>query len=126
MDGVRPEIGVPERGTAMGDGSAQRREPVPRDFFRGRSFVVACTPSREEQRLLEREIEARGGTVHAFLNSLTDVLVVGPVTGNESGALWVREQVRRGESYRARWGVLEFVSERQLRSALEAEPRPSG
>ena len=110
----------------MGNGSVQRREALRQEFFRGRSFVVACTPSKEEQRLLEREIEARGGTVHSFLNALTDVLVVGPVSGTESGAYWVREQVRRGETYRARWGALEFVTERQPRIAFVEEPRPSG
>lgn len=110
----------------MGECSARLREPASREFFRSRSFVVACTPSREEQRTLEREIEARGGSVHPFLNSLTDVLVVGPVVGNESGALWVREQVRRGEAYRARWGALEFVTEAQLRAALAAEPPVPG
>lgn len=109
----------------MGNGSVQRREALRQEFFRGRSFVVACTPSKEEQRLLEREIEARGGTVHSFLNALTDVLVVGPVSGNDSDALWAREQIRRGETYRARWGVLEFVTERELRAALgEGWERP--
>ena len=125
MDGVRPPIGIPERGTAMGNGSAQRREPLPRDFFRNRSFVVASNPSRDVQRALERAIEDRGGTVHIFLNSITDVLVVGPVSGNDSDALWAREQIRRGETYRARWGVLEFVTERELRAALgEGWERP--
>lgn len=110
----------------MGNESAQRREAPPQEFFRGRSFVVACTSAKEEQRALEREIESRGGTVHSFLNALTDVLVVGPVSGNESGAYWVREQVRRGETYRARWGALEFVSERQLRAAFGGDMEGSG
>ena len=110
----------------MGNGSAQRREALPRDFFRGRSFVVAATPSREEQRALEREIEARGGAVHPFLNALTDVLVVAPVSGNDTGAHWVREQVRRGETYRARWGAPEFVGVEELREALRERPDGTG
>ena len=111
----------PERGTALSNGSAQRREAQPRDPVAGRSFVVASNPSREEQRALEKAIEERGGSVHPFLNSLTDVLVVGPVAGNDSDARWAREQIRRGEAYRERWGHLEFVSEEELRRALGKE-----
>ena len=86
--------------------------------FRGRSFVLAGDLSRDEQRALEREIEARGGTVHPFLNAVTDVLVVGRVEGNEADASWAREQIRRGGIYRERWGHLELVTEGELRAAI--------
>ena len=104
------------------NGSAQRRDSFPRGLFEGRSFVVASNPPRDEQRALEWAIEERGGSVHPFLNAVTDVLVVGTVTGNTSEALWAREQVRRGEVYRARWGHLEFITEEELRVALERGP----
>ncbi len=99
-------------------GSAQRRDFHHRDLFEGRSFVVASNPPRDEQRALERAIEERGGSVHPFLNAVTDVLVVGLVTGNDSEALWAREQIRRGEVYRERWGHLELITETELRAAL--------
>ena len=104
------------------NGSAQRRNNLPRDLFECRSFVVASNPPRDEQRALERAIEERGGSVHPFLNAVTDVLVVGTVTGNTSEALWAREQFRRGEVYRARWGHLEFITEDELRVALGQSP----
>ncbi|HYN41504.1 MAG TPA: BRCT domain-containing protein [Thermoanaerobaculia bacterium] len=104
------------------NGSAQRRDSFPRDLFEGRSFVVASNPPRDEQRALEQAIEERGGSVHPFLNAVTDVLVVGTVTGNSSEAHWAREQVRRGEGYRARWGHLEFITEEALRMALGQSP----
>lgn len=94
--------------------------------FAGRSFVLANDDDREAQRVLEREIEARGGTVHPFLTAMTDVLVVGRVEGNGSAAHWAREQVRRGEQYRVRWGHLEIVSEDSLRAAIRAVPAASG
>ena len=103
----------------MENGSARRKEGAPRALVvKGRSFVVASNPTRDEQRALERAIEEKGGAVHPFLNSLTDVLVVGPVAGNDSDARWAREQIRRGEDYRNRWGHLEFVAEADLREAL--------
>ena len=102
----------------MGNGSAQRSEDLPRDLFAGRSFVVASNPSRDEQRALEAAIEVRGGSVHPFLNAVTDVLVVGPVSGTDCEALWAREQIRRGEVYRARWGHLVLITEEELRAAL--------
>lgn len=110
----------------MRNGSAQPREPLPRDIVSGRSFVVASNPTRDEQRALERAIEERGGTVHPFLTSVTDVLVVGPITGHDSEALWAREQIRRGEQYRARWGHLELISEEELREALGRDGAKTG
>jgi len=107
------------------NGSARRREGPPRPLVvKGRSFVVASNPTRDEQRALEKAIEEKGGAVHPFLNSLTDVLVVGEVAGNDSDARWAREQIRRGEDYRNRWGHLEFVAEPELRKALEGDERP--
>jgi NAD-dependent DNA ligase len=101
------------------NGMAQRKDDSPSIRFSGRSFVLANGLPRVEQRALEVEIEARGGSVHPFLNAVTDVLVVGRAEGNQSGAQWAREQIRRGEIYRARWGHLEFVTEEELRGALE-------
>ncbi len=86
--------------------------------FRGRSFVLAGDLSRDEQRALEREIEVRGGSVHPFLNAMTDVLVVGRAEGNEAGARWAREQIHRGGIYRVRWEHLELVTEGELRAAI--------
>ena len=99
-------------GTAAVDGDAYSIR------FRGRSFVLAGDLSRDEQRTLEREIEARGGSVHSFLNAMTDVLVVGRAEGNEAGAQWAREQIRRGGIYRVRWEHLELVTEGELRTAI--------
>lgn len=110
----------------MRNGSALPREPLPRDIVTGRSFVIASNPPRDEQRALERAIEERGGTVHPFLTSVTDVLVVGPITGHDSEALWAREQIRRGEHYRARWGHLELISEEELREALGGDGAKTG
>lgn len=101
--------------------TAQQQDTPPSIRFAGRSFVVASNLPPEELRGLEREIEVRGGTVHPFLNAVTDVLVVGSTDGVESHAHWAREQVRRGEIYRARWGHLRFVTEEELRATLEAE-----
>lgn len=102
----------------MSNGSAQRRDSLPRDLFSGRSFVVASNPTRDEQRALEKAIEERGGTIHPFVTSMTDVLVVGEVTGHESEARWAHEQIRRGELFRARWGHLELITEQALREAI--------
>ena len=102
------------------NGTAHRKHDPPSFRFAGRSFVLASDLPREEQRALEREIEVRGGSVHPFLNSVTDVLVVGRADGTESGAMWAREQIRRGQVYRDRWGHLELVTEEDLRAALEA------
>ena len=103
----------------MSNGSARFRESLPRDLISGRSFVVASNPTREEQRALEKAIEARGGTIHPFVTSVTDLLVVGPVTGGRSEALWALEQLRRGERFHALWGHVEMISEQTLREALE-------
>jgi len=106
-------------------GSAKRRDSFAQDPIAGRSFVVASNPPRDEQRALERAIEELGGTVHPFLTSVTDVLVVGPIAGNDCEALWAREQIRRGQVYRERWGHLEFVTEEELRAALGQDPAPA-
>ncbi len=99
---------------------------LPRDLIAGRSFVVASNPPRNEQRALERAIEGRGGSIHPFLNAVTDVLVIGRVTGNDSEARWAREQIRRGEVYRERWGHLELITLEELRAELGKSPGGSG
>jgi len=100
------------------NGTAQVECDSPSIRFRGRSFVLAGDLSRDEQRALEREIEARGGSVHPYLNAMTDVLVVGRAEGNEAGAQWAREQIRRGGIYRVRWEHLELMTEEELRAAI--------
>jgi hypothetical protein len=107
-------------------GRTGHRDGLPRDLIAGRSFVVASNPPRNEQRALERAIEERGGSVHPFLNAVTDVLVIGLVTGNDSEARWAREQIRRGEVYRQRWGHLELITVEELRAALRKSPGGSG
>ena len=100
------------------NGPARRDDERPSIRFAGRSFVVASNLPVRELRALEREIEARGGSIHPFLNAVTEVLVVGDLAGMDSGAHWAREQVRRGTIYRDRWGHLELVAEGDLRAAL--------
>ena len=99
-------------------GTAHPSDGSPPIRFSGRSFVLANDLPRDEQRALELEIELRGGSVHPFLNAVTDVLVVGRAEGSQSAAQWAREQIRRGQIYRARWGHLELVTEEELRGAL--------
>lgn len=108
------------------NGTARRDDAPPSMRFAGRSFVVASNLPREELRALEREIETRGGSIHPFLNAVTEVLVVGALAGMDSNAHWAREQVRRGTIYRDRWGHLEFVTEEELRSALSEGRRAGG
>ena len=105
----------------MGDANGAARQNDVRAPFRfaGRSIVVASNRPARELRALEREIEARGGSIHPFLNAVTEVLVVGDLAGMDSGAHWAREQVRRGTIYRDRWGHLELVSEEEIRAVLE-------
>jgi hypothetical protein len=105
------------------NGAVRQDEDRPSIRFSGRSFVVASNLPVRELRALEREIEARGGSIHPFLNAVTEVLVVGDLAGMDSGAHWAREQVRRGTIYRDRWGHLELVSEGDLRAALEEDRR---
>ncbi|MDX9733309.1 MAG: hypothetical protein RBU36_04210 [Thermoanaerobaculia bacterium] len=100
------------------NGTAPEEDVRPPIRFAGRSFVVASNQPTEALRALEREIEARGGSIHPFLNAVTEVLVVGDLAGMDSGAHWAREQVRRGTIYRDRWGHLELISEEELRAAL--------
>ncbi len=108
--------------------AAREDDGRPSIRFAGRSFVVASNLPTRELRALEREIEARGGSIHPFLNAVTEVLVVGDLAGMDSGAHWAREQVRRGTIYRDRWGHLELVSEGDLRAALaeDRRHRPDG
>lgn len=106
--------------------TAQQQNPPPSIRFAGRSFVVASNLPPDQVRSLEREIEVRGGCVHPFLNAVTDVLVVGSTDGADSHAHWAREQVRRGEIYRARWGHLRFITEEELRAMLEADQGRAG
>ncbi len=110
------------------NGTARQDDDRPSIRFVGRSFVVASNLPVRELRALEREIETRGGSIHPFLNAVTEVLVVGDLTGMDSGAHWAREQVRRGTIYRDRWGHLELVSEEDLRAALaeDRRHRPDG
>lgn len=107
------------------NGAARSDEAGASFRFAGRSFVVASNLPARELRAFEREIEARGGSIHPFLNAVTEVLVVGSLAGMDSVAHWAREQVRRGTIYRDRWGHLELVSEEELRAAL-AESGRSG
>lgn len=100
------------------NGMAQAESDSPSIRFRDRSFVLAVDLSRDDQRALEREIEARGGSVHPFLTAVTDVLVVGRAEGSDAYASWAREQIRRGGVYRERWGHLELVTEGELRAAI--------
>lgn len=96
-----------------------RRQDRPSDFqIADRSFLLANDLPREELLPLERAIQARGGTLHPFLNAMTDVLVVGRAEGSSSAARWAREQIRRGTYYRDRWGHLEVVIEDELRAVL--------
>jgi hypothetical protein len=108
------------------NGTAQVERNSPSIRFRDRSFVLAADLSREDRWSLEREIEARGGSIHPFLTAVTDVLVVGRAEGTEAPASWAREQIRRGEVYRGRWGHLDLVTEEELRAAIReirGEPR---
>lgn len=110
------------------NGAVRQDEDRPSIRFAGRSFVVASNLPVRELRALEREIEARGGSIHPFLNAVTEVLVVGDLAGMDSGAHWAREQVRRGTIYRDRWGHLELVAEGDVRAALAEgrRHRPDG
>lgn len=99
--------------------------PRPRDApesipIAGRSFAFACGLSDEELHALQEEVRARGGRVDADLNPDTDVLVVGGLPGVGRLAEKGREVILRGELYRDRRGLLEFVTEAALRVALAA------
>ena len=100
-------------------GGARRQRNSDEIRFFGRSFAFAGDLTPDEIRLREKEIEARGGSVHPYLNAVTDVLVVGRVEGTQSGAHWAREQIRRAGEYRARWGHLQVVREEELIAALD-------
>jgi len=96
----------------------ETQEDSPAIRIAGRSFVIASRLPRSAFFELEREIERRRGAIHPFLTAVTDVLVVGHLDGVGVDAAWAREQVRRGEIYRDRWGHLEFVTERDLRATF--------
>ncbi len=100
-------------------GAARKLIPDANRFL-DRSFALASNLPAKELQVIEAEIQALGGSVHPFLNAVTDYLVVGCLEGTDSNAHWAREQVRRGEIYRGRWGHLEIISEEELRSALQA------
>lgn len=84
----------------------------------GRSFAFACGLSGEELHALQEEVRARGGRINADLSPATGVLVVGALPGIGRLAEKGREVILRGELYRDRIGLLEFVTEAALRAAL--------
>ncbi len=86
----------------------------------GRSFAFACGLSGEELHALQEEVRARGGRIDVDLTPETDVLVVGSLPGIGRLAEKGREVILRGELYRDRLGLLEFVTEAALRAALAA------
>lgn len=88
----------------------------------GRSFAFACGLAGEDLHALQEEVRARGGRVDSDLSPDTDVLVVGTLPGLGRLAESGREVALRGELYRDRLGVLEFVTEAALRAALAAGP----
>ena len=88
----------------------------------GRSFAFACGLSGEELHALQEEVRARGGRIDVDLTPETDVLVVGSLPGIGRLAEKGREVILRGELYRDRIGLLEFVTEEALRAALGTSP----
>ena len=86
----------------------------------GRSFAFACGIAGEELHALQEEVRARGGRIDADLSPTTDVLVVGALPGIGRLAERGREVILRGELYRDRIGLLEFVTEAALRATLVA------
>ncbi|HPA50935.1 MAG TPA: hypothetical protein PLP50_04960 [Thermoanaerobaculia bacterium] len=88
----------------------------------GRSFAFACGLSGEELHALQEEVRARGGRIDVDLTPETDVLVVGSLPGIGRLAEKGREVILRGELYRDRIGLLEFVTEEALRATLSASP----
>lgn len=101
--------------------------PRPREASRsipiaGRSFAFACGLPDEELHALQEQVRARGGRVDPDLSPTTDVLVVASLPGLGRLAETGREVILRGELYRDRLGLLEFVTEEALRAALVADP----
>jgi hypothetical protein len=88
----------------------------------GRSFAFACGLPDEELHALQEQVRARGGRVDPDLSPTTDVLVVASLPGLGRLAETGREVILRGELYRDRLGLLEFVTEEALRAALAASP----
>ncbi len=88
----------------------------------GRSFAFACGLPEEELRALEEQVRSRGGRIDPDLSPATDVLVVASLPGLGRLAETGREVVLRGELYRDRLGLLEFVTEEALRAALGTSP----
>ena len=74
---------------------------------------TSSAPSSARSRL-------RGGSVHPFLNAVTDVLVVGRARGEpERTPSGPASRSGGARSTADRWGHLEFVTEEELRGALE-------
>ena len=67
-------------------------------------------------------MRSRGGRIDPDLIPATDVLVVASLPGLGRLAESGREVILRGELYRDRLGLLEFVTEEALRAALAAGP----
>jgi hypothetical protein len=88
----------------------------------GRSFAFACGLPEEELHFLEQQVRSRGGRIDPDLSPATDVLVVASLPGLGRLAETGREVILRGELYRDRLGLLEFVTEDALRAALAASP----
>ena len=84
----------------------------------GRSFAFACGLPADELLALAAQLRARGGRIDPDLSSDTDVLVVGSLPGLGRLAEDGREVILRGELYRDRLGLLEFVTEAALRASL--------
>lgn len=87
----------------------------------GRSFAFACGLSGEDLLALQEEVRARGGRIDVDLSPETDVLVVGSLPGIGRLAETGREVILRGELYRDRIGLLEFVTEAALRVTLSGD-----
>jgi hypothetical protein len=101
--------------------------PRPREASRsipiaGRSFAFACGLPEAELHFLEEQVRSRGGRIDPDLSPATDVLVVASLPGLGRLAETGREVILRGELYRDRIGLLEFVTEEALRAVLVADP----
>ena len=101
--------------------------PRPRDAQKsisiaGRSFAFACGLPEGELHALQEQVRARGGRVDPDLSPETDVLVVALLPGLGRLAETGREVILRGELYRDRLGLLEFVTEEALRAFLGTSP----
>jgi len=104
------------------DDSPRLREAPKSIPIAGRSFAFACGLPEEELRALEEQVRSRGGRIDPDLSPATDVLVVASLPGLGRLAEAGREVILRGELYRDRLGLLEFVTEEALRAALGTNP----